>query len=71
MPKKDFNQVAYDIVRRATGDAPQIDEKKRELSAKKRKAGRKGATTRARRLTADQRAAIATIAANARWKRRK
>jgi hypothetical protein len=68
MPKKDFTQIALDVVRRATGGevpAPAISE--RQESG--RKGGLRGGAARASKLTAEQRSEIAKKAAAGRWKK--
>lgn len=66
--RKDFTQVAFDIVQQATGEvAPEP-----ELTGKKadsRKGGLKGGKARAEKLTPEQRSEIAKKAAEARWKK--
>lgn len=57
MPKKDFTQVALDVVRRATGEvAPKRLTKKQEAG---RKGGLKGGKSRMEALTASERTALA------------
>lgn len=65
--KRDFTQVAFDVVRRATGEttAP-VPSKKQESG---RKGGLRGGAARATALTPEQRAEIARVAAQARWKK--
>lgn len=66
MPKKDFTQVALDVVRRATGEtttAPTTGKK----TESGRKGGLKGGASRAAALTPEQRSAIAKKAAAKRW----
>jgi hypothetical protein len=67
MPKKDFSQIAFDVVRKATGEAPAPVKTARQENS--RKGGLKGGATRAATLTAEQRADIARGAARARWKK--
>jgi hypothetical protein len=67
--KKDFTQVALDVVRRATGEVPApapapAPTKKQESG---RKGGVVGGVARAAKLTPDQRSAIAKKAARGRW----
>jgi hypothetical protein len=66
MPKKDFSQVAFDVVQRATGEAP-----KTPAPTAKQEAGRKGGLSggkaRADALSKEQRSDIASEAAKARW----
>jgi hypothetical protein len=65
MPKKDLNQLAFDVVRRATGEAEVIPESNKATSG--RKGGLKGGAARATSLTPKQRSEIAKKAAAARW----
>jgi len=65
MPKKDFSQVAFDVVQQATGAIP-----KRATTAKQdssAKGGKKGGKTRMEAMTAEERRELALKAANARW----
>ena len=67
-PRKDFTQIAFDVVQQATGEA----ERKTELTGKKadsRKGGLAGGKARAEKLTAEKRSEIAKLAANVRWKK--
>lgn len=67
MTRKDFTQVALDVVRQATGEAPKhVPAQKQET---KRKAGLIGGKARAAKLTPEERAEIAKKAANARRQR--
>lgn len=71
MPKRprDSNQLAKMIVDIATGEvADTVSESKRNPSAK-RNGGLKGGRKRAKKLTKEQRTAIAHGAARARWKK--
>jgi len=61
-----MNKLAKSIVDIATGEIDDVQEK---VSLKKSKAGKKGAKARAKILTPEQRSEIASIAANARWKK--
>jgi hypothetical protein len=69
MPKKDLNQIAFDVVRRATGETEALPESVKAASG--RKGGLKGGTSRATSLTPKQRSEIAKKAADARWRRQK
>ena len=64
--RKDFTQVAFNVMQQATGEvAPEP-----ELTGKKadsRKGGLKGGKARAKKLTPEQRSEIAKKAALARW----
>lgn len=71
---RDPNQLAKLLVDMATGDAPPdslVDGKNAAAVALGRKGGLKGGKARAKSLTADQRAEIARLAAQARWKKPK
>jgi hypothetical protein len=68
MPRKDFNQVAFDIVQRAIGEAPPLVREKAESASAKH--GRKGGKRRATKLSKKRRVDIATKAAKARWKKK-
>lgn len=71
-PRKDFTQVAFSVVQKATGEAPQepeIDAKKKAAIESGRKGGVKGGAERAKKLTAGERSEIARVAAQARWKK--
>lgn len=65
-PRKDFTQVAFDVVQRATGEAPPEP----ELIGKKadsRKGGLKGGKSRMDAMTQEQRKELAKKAADTRW----
>lgn len=64
--RRDFSQVAFDIVQQATGEAP----KRGELTGKKadsRKGGLAGGKARAKTLSPEKRSEIARKAAQIRW----
>lgn len=65
--KKDFTQIALDVVRRATGEVAATAPSKKQVAG--RKGGATGGAARAKALTPDQRSAIARNAAAARWKK--
>ena len=66
MPKKDINQTAFDVVRRATDEIPeQVESAKAQAG---RKGGQRGGASRAKALTAERRSEIAKKAAAARWR---
>jgi hypothetical protein len=68
--KRDFSQVALDVVRQATGELP----KPAPMTAKQeagRKGGTKGGSTRMEQLTPDERRELALKAAGARWNKEK
>ncbi|MDQ2962981.1 MAG: histone H1 [Pseudomonadota bacterium] len=65
MPRKDINQIAFDVVRQATGEAtPPVESAKAKSG---RKGGLKGGAARAATLSATERSAIAKKAAHRRW----
>ena len=70
IPKRprDANQLAKSIVDIAVGIA--FEAAPNRVSDFAREGGLKGGKARAEKLTAEQRTAIATIAANARWKKK-
>lgn len=63
----DMNQLAKRILDEATGDAPKVEESAKTKAT--RLSGKKGGEARAILLTPEQRADIARIAAQARWKK--
>ena len=65
MPKKDINETAFDVVRRATGDVATPPESAKAQAG--RKGGLKGGASRATALTPEQRSEIAKRAARSRW----
>ena len=69
MPKKDFSQIAFDVVQQAIGEVvPEpIDDKKKAAQESGRRGGLKGGTARAATLTPEQRSEIAKKAAAKRW----
>jgi hypothetical protein len=65
--RRDFTQVAFNIVQQATGEIepmPELTGKKADSS----KGGKKGGVARAAKLSAEERSEIAKKAAKARWK---
>ena len=67
---RDPNQLGKLIVDIATGEVEdKVSEQKRNPKRRGRAGGLKGAAVRARKLTPEQRAEIARIAAEARWKK--
>ena len=65
--RKDFTQIAFDVVQQATGEA----ERKTELTGKKadsRKGGLVGGKARAEKLSSEKKSEIAKKAAKSRWK---
>ena len=73
MPRKDFTQIAFDVVQRAIGAVtePTIDPKKKAAIDSGRKGGLKGGKARAKALPSKRRKQIAKKAATARWKNSK
>lgn len=69
MPKRDMNQIAFDVVQQATGAVVKPEESKRIKAS--RKGGLKGGGARASALTPEHRIEIAKKAASARWKKPK
>ncbi|MES2101452.1 MAG: histone H1 [Pseudomonadota bacterium] len=65
--RKDFTQIAFDVVQRATGEVTAPAPSKKQESG--RKGGLKGGASRAIVLTPEQRSEIARVAAQARWKK--
>jgi hypothetical protein len=65
MPKKDFTQIALDVVRRATGEATAPAPGTKQESG--RKGGIVGGAVRAEKLSPKRRSEIAKKAAAARW----
>lgn len=65
--RKDFTQVAFDVVQRATGETTASVPSKKQESG--RKGGLVGGAARASKLTSEQRSDIARLAAQARWKK--
>ena len=71
---RDTNQLAKSIVNLAIGEAKEVDPnegKDPNAVALGRKGGLKGGKARAKKLTAEERSAIAKKAANARWDKTK
>ena len=64
---RDPNQLAKLMVDIATGDVSEAEET--ALTKRASKAGTKGGPARAKALTPAQRSEIASLAANARWKK--
>ena len=66
--RKDFSQIAFNVVQQATGEAP----KPQPLTGKKAdssKGGLAGGKARAAKLTPEERSEIAKKAAETRWKK--
>lgn len=73
---RDINQIAYQIVQEATGQAPKpqeepIDPIKSAASALGRLGAKKGGHARAEKLTPERRKEIARKAITARWEKKK
>jgi hypothetical protein len=76
MPKRDFMQVAREVVEHAIGEqmdgapiSPSAIPTKKQIAGSK--GGTKGGIARAQALTSDQKRKIAVKAAQARWKSKK
>jgi hypothetical protein len=69
MPRKDFSQIAFDVVQQAIGEVvPEtIDDKKKAAQESGRRGGLKGGAARAATLTPERRSEIAKKAAEKRW----
>jgi hypothetical protein len=72
--RKDENETAYALVQAMTGEGPRPTppgegEKNPEAVARGSKGGKKGGRSRAKKLSSEDRKAIARRAAAARWKR--
>ena len=69
MPRKDFSQIAFDVVQQAIGEVvPEpIDDKKKAAQESGRRGGLKGGAARARALDSRERSEIAKKAALKRW----
>ena len=65
---RDANQLAKLIVDLSTGEATDLAETERVVAG--RSGGLKGGASRAKKLSPEQRADIARLAAQARWKKR-
>jgi hypothetical protein len=71
-PPRDPNEAAFQLMQIATGQAQPEDEGKNPAAvALGRLGGKKGGKARAAKLTPEQRAEIAHLAATARWKKAK
>ncbi len=68
MPRKDFTQIAFDVVQQATGEVVKPKESAKAIAG--RKGGFIGGDARAAALTPKKRKAIAKKAAAVRWKTR-
>lgn len=67
-PRKDFTQIAFGVVKKATGEAEPAeaeDPKKKAAQESGRRGGLKGGKARAKKLTLEQRSEIARKAAKA------
>jgi hypothetical protein len=65
--RRDFTQIALDVVKQATGETNTPKPSKKQESG--RKGGLAGGTARATALTPEQRSDISRRAAEARWKK--
>lgn len=68
MPKKDFTQIALDIVKQASGEVEKASPSPKQITA--RKGGLAGGKKRMAALTTEERSELAVKAATARWKDR-
>jgi hypothetical protein len=78
--KRDVNEVAFDVVRRATdpesstheeSESPSDDGKDPRAVERGRRGGKKGGRARAEALSGEKRREIAKRAARSRWRRSK
>lgn len=75
--RPDVNETAHRVMLEATGQAPKSappgertdEEKHPEAVARGSKGGKKGGKVRKAKLTEEERSRIATLAAEARWKK--
>ena len=69
----DANKLAFNIVQESVGEAPkpEDDGKNPAAVALGRLGGLKGGKARAKKLTPEERSEIASLAAQARWRKRK
>lgn len=67
MPKKDFSQVAFDVVQQATGEKPKPVTTPRQENG--RKGGLKGGAKRMAELSEEERSELAKKAARVRWQK--
>ncbi|RUW02278.1 MULTISPECIES: histone H1 [unclassified Mesorhizobium] len=68
---RDPNQLAKSIVDLATGDAPAEEDSKNKAAVELgRRGGKIGGRVRADRMSAEERADAARLAASARWRKR-
>jgi hypothetical protein len=65
MPKKDFSQIAFNVVQQATGETPRPTTTPRQENS--RKGGLKGGAKRMADLTDAERSELAKKAAKGRW----
>ena len=66
MPKKDFSQIAFDVVQKATGEKAKTPAPTpRQVAG--RKSGAKGGAKRMDSMTQEERRELALKAAGARW----
>ena len=66
--RHDANEVAFDLVQRATGQKPKASGKNLEAQERGRAGGRKGGKARAKSLSRSKKRLIARKGAAARWK---
>ena len=74
MGRRDFTQVAFDVVQRAIGNVPKAKDKRTPYQIAAAESGRtgglKGGKARKKALSAKQRSSIAKNAAAARWNKK-
>ena len=71
--RRDFNEIAFDVVARATGQVPPAAPESPVVAAARvlgRLGGLKGGVARAAKLSKAERSKIAKKAARARWKKK-
>lgn len=75
MKRKDINQIAFDIVQRATGEIPKPEDQRTAYQKAAAEFGKlggvKGGRARKKALSPTQRSQIARKAARARWAKEK
>jgi hypothetical protein len=66
-PRKDFTQVAFGVVQKATGEAPPVNKPLSGKKADSQKGGLRGGKARMNALTPEQKSELGKKAAEARW----
>jgi len=68
MKRRDFTQIAFEVVQQAIGEIPKVKRvKSQEAAELGRLGGLKGGKARSKSLTAERRSEIAKKAARKRW----